>query len=107
MWAIRAVSLNVLSPTATSIRLLEHVCSPGADVQVVVYRVWMLQVLAGPMGMLAPWLRDGEPTDAAFQVAATFPMKKMSVGVTQQGLPFDVQEFLAEIEKQNKGECAP
>jgi hypothetical protein len=58
--------------------------------------------LAGPVGLLSAWLRDGEPAEAVFQVAATFPMKRMSIGVPQQGLPFDVQEFLAQIEKQDK-----
>lgn len=101
MWAIRAVSLNVLSPTATSIHLFEQVCSPGADVQAVWYRLSMLQMLPGPLGVLSPWLRDGEPVDAVFKVAATFPMERMSVGVPQQELPFDVKGFLAEIEKQN------
>lgn len=54
------------------------------------------------MGMLSPWLRNGELADAVFQVAATFPMKsmkRMSVGVPQQELPFDEQGFLAEIER--------
>jgi hypothetical protein len=34
------------------------------------------------------------------KVAATFPMKRMSVGVPQQETPFDVQGFLAEIERE-------
>jgi hypothetical protein len=59
------------------------------------------RLLAGPVGLLTPWLHDGELADAVFQVAATFPMKKRSVGVPQQGLPLDVQDFLVQIEKQN------
>ena len=46
---------------------------------------------------------SGELADAVFQVAATFAMKRMSVGVPQQELPFDVQVFPAKIEKQNNG----
>ena len=62
----------------------------------------MLLMLAGTMGMLlSPWLRNGELADTVFRVAATFPMKRMSVGVPQQELPFDVQGFLAEIEREN------
>jgi hypothetical protein len=61
----------------------------------------MLNLLAGPMGMLSRWLHTGELDDAVFKVAATFPMKKMSVGVPQQGFPFDVQGFIEQIDKQN------
>ena len=97
----RDVQANSLrQSTAMSIHLYERACSPGADVQAVWYRISMLHALAG-LGMLSPWLRDGEPVDAVFQVAATFPMKRMSIGVPQQELPFDVRGFLAEIEKQN------
>jgi hypothetical protein len=31
------------------------------------------------------------------QIAATFPMKRMGVGVVHEGLPFDVEEFLKQI----------
>jgi hypothetical protein len=77
------------------IRLHERVCSPGADVHAIWFRASMLQVLAGT---LAPWTHNGEVDDAVFQVAAAFPMKKIPVGVAQQGLPFDVEEFVREIE---------
>jgi hypothetical protein len=79
----------------------QRACSPGADTDAVWYRASMLQLLAGPVGLLTPWLHEGELPDAVFQVAATFPMKKLSVGVPQQGLPFDVQAFLELIEKRN------
>jgi len=68
----------------------QRACSPGADSDAVWYRASMLQLLAVPVGLLTPWLHDGELADAVFQVAAAFPMKKLSVGVPQQGLPFDV-----------------
>lgn len=60
----------------------------------------MLQMV-GVLGMLSRWLHDGELADAVFKVAAVFPMKRMSVGVPQRELPFDVQAFLAEIEREN------
>jgi hypothetical protein len=79
----------------------QRACGPGADTDAVWYRVSMLHLLAGPVGLLTPWLHDGELADAVFQVAATFPMKRPPVGVPQQGLPFDVQAFLELIEKRN------
>lgn len=100
MWAMqRDVQARASGQVATDVRLFERACSPGADVQAVWYRLSMLCLLGGPMGMLSPWLRNGELADAVFQVAATFPMKRMSVGVRQQELPFDVQGFLAAIER--------
>src|SRR5438445_2186729 len=45
----------------------------------------MLQMLAGPLGLLSPWLRDGELADVVFQVAATFPMKRPAVGAPNKG----------------------
>ena len=74
--------------------VFERVCSPGADVKAVWFRAAMLQLLSA---MLSAWVRNGEFTDAVFKVAATFPMKKMAVGVPQQGPPFDVQEFIAQV----------
>lgn len=99
----RDIQANVSGQVATDVRLLERACSPGADVQAAWYRLsmlQMLQMLAGPLGVLSPWLRDSELADAVFKVAATFPMKRMSVGVPQQELPFDVKGFLAEIERE-------
>lgn len=46
---------------------------------------------------LTPWTHNGELDDAVFQVAATFPMKNMEVGVVHDGLPFDVEGFLKQI----------
>jgi hypothetical protein len=65
---------------------------PGAEVGAVWYRVSMLQLLAGPIGVLLP--------DAVFSFAATFPMNKLSVGEVSQGLPFDVEEFIKQLEQQ-------
>jgi hypothetical protein len=79
-------------------RMYKEVCSSGADVQAVWYRtsiLGLLQIL--PDSPLTPWTHDGELDDAVFHVAATFPMKKMEVGVVHQGPPFDVQEFVRQI----------
>jgi hypothetical protein len=82
------------------ISLYQRACSPGAEVGAVWYRVSMLQLLAGPIGLLTPWLHDGELPDAVFKLAATFPMNKLSVGEVNQGLPFDVQGFIKQLEQQ-------
>ena len=49
------------------------------------------------LGMLAPWIHEGVVADAVFNVAATFPMDGMKIGVPRQGFPFDVQEFLSQV----------
>ncbi len=54
-----------------------------------------LQMLPG--NPLTPWLHEGELDDAAFQIAASFPMKKLPVGLVKNGLPFDVQEIVKRI----------
>jgi len=46
---------------------------------------------------LTPWTHNGELDDAVIQVAATFPMKRIGVGVVHDGLPFDVEEFVKQI----------
>jgi hypothetical protein len=87
-------------------RAYENACSPGADVDAVWYRASMLGLLQMlpqmspqmfPESPLTPWTHDGELDDAVFQVAATFPMKNMEVGVVHHELPFDVQEFVKQI----------
>ena len=83
---------------AADIRVYERVCSPGANVMAASYRVMMLG-LCEQMGMLPGCKRDADYTDAVFPVAATFPMKMMKVGVTHQGPPFDIEEFMKQVER--------
>ncbi len=79
-------------------RAFGNVCSPGADAMAVWYRASMLGLLQMMQGdLLMPWLHNGELDDAVIQVAATFPMKNMGVGVVHDGLPFDVEEFVKQI----------
>jgi len=47
--------------------------------------------------MLAQWIRDGQPDDAVFQVAAKFPMEKLRTSVVREGSPLDVWEFVKQI----------
>ena len=76
----------------------KQACGPEADVRAVYERVsqlWMMQ----EVGMLAPWLRDGVPDDAVFHVAATIPMNRMQIGVVYNKPPFDVEEFIKQVEE--------
>jgi hypothetical protein len=54
------------------------------------------------VGMFAPWLRDGVPDDAVFQVAATIPMARMQIGVTYKKPPFDPEEFIKQVEERTQ-----
>jgi hypothetical protein len=73
-------------------------CSPGADALSVWNRTSMLALtIKMRPDLLAPWIRDGQPDDAVFEVAATFPMEKMRTGIVREGLPFDVEEFVKRI----------
>ena len=86
------------STGAIDVRVYESVCSPGANVMAASYRVTMLG-FCEQFGLLPGCKRDGDYTDAVFQVAATFPMKLMEVGVTYDGPPFDVEEFMKQVER--------
>ena len=95
----RAVAQAVGSTSPPiDISVYESVCSPGANVMAASYRVNMLG-FCELMGLLPGCKRDGDYTDAVFQVAATFPMKLMEVGVTYDGPPFDVEEFMKRVER--------
>jgi len=78
------------------------VCSPGANIDAVWYRVSMAGVCE-QMGLLAAYKTEVGFTDAVLQVAATFPMKRMKTNVTYRRLPFDVVEFLSQIERTSAG----
>ena len=78
--------------------LYESACSPGANVMAVWYRASILGVLQMlPGSPLTPWSHEGQLDDAVFQIAATFPMQKLPVGLVKNGLPFDVQELVKQI----------
>jgi hypothetical protein len=109
--AVRAFSREVQAATGGQGSIIEpalyqRACSPGADVEAVWYRASMLGLLEMlptvdpqmfPESPLTPWTHNGELDDAVLQVAATFPMKRMGVGVVHEGLPFDVEEFLKQV----------
>jgi hypothetical protein len=87
---------------AMGMSALEAICSPGADLIAIWYRLRMLG-LCDEAGLLSAYKSDGKFTDAVFQVAATFPMKRMEADVTYQGPPFDTEEFVKQVERASAG----
>jgi hypothetical protein len=80
------------------ISVMEHACSPGADISAVTYRSGMLGLLLTvPGDLLAPWRQGEQLNDAVFRVAARIPMEWMETGAPRQGFPFDVDAFLREV----------
>jgi hypothetical protein len=88
---------------AVGAAVLEEACSQRVDIEAVIYRYWMLQMLEMCCGdLLAPWRQSGHFHEAVFRVAARIPMKWMEMGVPQQGLPFDVDLFAQELRKESQ-----
>jgi hypothetical protein len=79
----------------------KQACGPEAGVRAVYERVshlWMLQ----EVGVLPAWLHDGVPDDAVFHVAATIPMSRLQIGVVYKKPPFDVGEFIKQVEERTQ-----
>jgi len=76
----------------------KQACGAGADVRAVLERVSHLSILQ-ELGVLSPWLRDGVLGYAVFDVVATIPMNRMQIGVVYQKPPFDVEEFIKQVEE--------
>lgn len=72
---------------------IRGVCSPGADVAAVGFRVSMLWMLKKIQEF------PGNPPDVLFDALAIVPMIGMAPGVPQQGLPFDLDELLKLVQK--------
>jgi hypothetical protein len=87
---------------AVGIGIIRDACSAGADIGAVLYRGSMLDVLEMcPGELLARWKRSGEFDEVVFRVAATIPMKWVEGGVPQSHLPFDVDAFIQELQKES------
>lgn len=89
---------------ATGFAVYEQVCKPGANTEAVWYRssmIWLLRQMA--QEQLAPWTKEGQFDDAIFRVAATISMEWMEIGVSRQGLPFDVDEFFWRLSEGQAG----
>jgi hypothetical protein len=76
----------------------QRACGPDADVRAVFERASLLGLLQIG-GMLSPWLHDDVLDDAVFHVAAKIPMRRMPRGVVYNKPPFDVEEFIKQVEK--------
>ncbi len=74
--------------------LLQQVCSPGADVRAVSYRISLLAMLEM---MLEATYPGGHFSDDALKVAAEMELTWMPVGVPQKGMGFNVEEFLGQV----------
>ena len=99
------------------LRVLEHVCKPGADVRAVYYRQAALDLLrllsqqkpfsemAGQefKAKITALMTDGAFRDAAFRAMAKVPMEWMEVGVVRDSPPYDFEEFLRLCEQQETG----
>ena len=103
VWTMQS-EMQALCPgegIAISADVYKRACGPEANVRAVFERAAKLWMLQG-VGVLAPWLQDGVPDDAVFDVAATIPMSRMQVGVVYNKPPFDVDEFIKQVEKRTQ-----
>ena len=79
---------------AVEVGIWKQLCSAGADIRAVSYRCQMLGLLE--MMLRAAWA-GGELSVNAFKVAARMDLHWMAVGVPQNGFPFNLERFLAEV----------
>jgi hypothetical protein len=82
---------------AVGMDVWKQLCSPGADIRAVAYRYGMLGLLE--MMLRAAWT-GGELSENAFKVAARMDLVWMPVGVVRNGLPFSLEGFLAEVQRE-------
>jgi hypothetical protein len=75
----------------------KQLCSPGADIRAVFYRCGMLGLLEM---MLRPAWTGGELSENVFKTAARMDLDWMPVGVVQHELPFNLEGFLAEVQRE-------
>jgi hypothetical protein len=80
---------------AVGLGVWQQILPTGADIMAIVYR-------CGQLGMFEMWLRPmwsgGEPSEAAFKVAATMEMKRMAIGVVHNGGEV-LEKFFEEVHK--------
>jgi hypothetical protein len=82
---------------AVGVDIWRPLCSPGADIRAVWYRCSMLGLLEK---MLRAAWAGGELSENTFKVAARIDLEWMAVGVAQNGLPFSLEGFLAEVQRE-------
>lgn len=82
---------------AVGMGVWKQLCSPGADIRAVSYRCSMLGMLE--MMLRAAWT-GGELSENAVKVAARMDLEWMAVGVVRNSLPFNLEGFLAELQRE-------
>jgi hypothetical protein len=80
---------------AVEVGIWRRLCSPGANIRAVSYRCGMLGLLEM---MVRPAWTGGE-SENAFKVAARMDLDWMLVAVVQNRLPFNLDGFLAELQR--------
>jgi hypothetical protein len=78
---------------SVGIAAYKNLCSPGANVEAVWFRAAML----GMLNMAMPGWMGNADVGRVMKIAASFPMKKVEVGVAFDGPPFDLPEFLKQV----------
>jgi hypothetical protein len=81
-------------PFGVGMGLLQQVCSPGADVRAVSYRLNLLAMLEM---MLEATYPGGHVSDHALNIAAEMELTWMPVGVPQKSMGFNVEAFLGQV----------
>ena len=82
---------------AIGLELMKTTLKPGANAEAIFYRssmIWLLKQFAPDQ--LAPWIRDGQVSDAVFRTIAMIPMEWIGHTV-REGLPFDVEDFFRRL----------
>ena len=74
--------------------LLKTVCSPGADVSAISYRLSLLGMFEMILKATYP---GGHLSDKALKVAAEMELSWMPVGVPQNNMGFDVEVFISQV----------
>ena len=84
---------------ATGGELMKKACKPGANIQAVTYRAWLVLLMTEiAPEKLVPFTHNGQLDAAVFRAAAKVPAEWMGVGVVRGGPPFDVTEFLRPVQ---------
>jgi hypothetical protein len=94
VWAL-VLSVRADSKPGTLVSIAAPVykqqCSPGTDVNAVVFRAGLLQFMF-QQGLLDDWRDGDELTDSVFQVCASLPMEKGVEG-------FNPADFIARLRR--------
>jgi hypothetical protein len=77
--------------TLVGLEILERVCSAGANIKAVGYRVLWLGLMTSESNELALLKKDVD--DTVFRAIATIPMHWTEIGLELNGPPFDLEDY--------------